>query len=227
VGRNVSHTGMRYLLLVLVTSTILTTSLFASPSVNAYSKADALWNRLVSEYQASANSNELLPNLLLGISYANLGKLTKGLDYLSTFGKLSETRGKLQVRELLAAYKNELQVNNNDLLNLNVLAFGFAFGMNDYEESARYLETIVRLDPDNIYARDYLGLVLGYCNKVDEAISTLKEALVKFPNHEYTHFLLALAYRQKGQLGMMMSELSKSGSVLAEMAAYQLSRKDR
>jgi tetratricopeptide (TPR) repeat protein len=69
---------------------------------------------------------------------------------------------------------------------------------------------VVRIDPTNPWARNYYGFSLGKGGRVDEAVRVLEEGTRLFPRNEFTHFLLGLAYYEKGHVIKALGELAKA-----------------
>jgi tetratricopeptide (TPR) repeat protein len=77
------------------------------------------------------------------------------------------------------------------------------------DESIREMERALELDPLSMEINADLGNVLTYAERPDEAIKRLQTALEMDQNFAETHFALARAYRQKGDIEQSITEYEK------------------
>jgi Flp pilus assembly protein TadD len=131
-----------------------------------------------------------------------------------------------------------------DLLQRRRLALGVAGGtivaacacgtilqLRHWTDSLTLWEHTAAVTEDNFTARDSLAAVLLAHGRVDEAIEHLRQARVLRPNHELSHYLLGLAYRQQNRLEestqslttavRVRPECQEAHAVLAEVLADQ------
>lgn len=145
--------------------------------------------------EQTAENIDVTSRLLRGIAYANLGELPKSLQEFEIAGQ----EGYIDDVALFVLDKlRELRKTPNDLLLLNCAAFGsYAFG--DLAASAEYFERIVKLDSQNIWARNFAAIVYGYLDEFDHALNHLREAVTIDPKNQYSHLLLSAVYKEKSQ----------------------------
>ena len=77
---------------------------------------------------------------------------------------------------------------------------------------------ILLIDPKHIWAMGFIALLEGEAGRNDEAIRWCKQALAIEKNATAIHFLLAEAYRRKGQYFSAMGEIMIVGRLKSEEA---------
>lgn len=175
-------------------------------------EARAYWERLLSDSQKAVRgdpSQDDDPQDLfwLAVAAANLGRLDESTDSFRELQKADPERK--VVHKLVADCRAVLSQDPDNLQALNGLAF-VAYANEDFAQAASYFQQLVRIEPSNPWTRNYLGFSLGKSGRLDEAISVLEEGRRRFPDNEFTHFLLGLAYYQKGWVVRALGELAKA-----------------
>lgn len=176
---------MRKFLIMLLVLAVGTTALAAS-KVN--------WNTIVSQNRSPRNLEQ---RLLLGVAYANLGKIEESAAQFEIIGK---TNYDAFAREIIKKMESRLAKNSSDIVALNCLAFAY-YARNDFRNARNNFQKLVQLDSKNIWSHNYLAIVYGKLGQIDAGIAQLKKSLAIDPKNEYTNFLMGLAYTEKGQYG--------------------------
>lgn len=100
------------------------------------------------------------------------------------------------------------------------LAFGYYFQGNK-EEAVVQFQTVLRLEPKQIWAMGFIALIKGEQGDYDAAIAWAKRALAIEPDASAIHFLLGEAYRKQGNTMGFLSALMTVGRLkTAEKFAY-------
>ncbi|HQD39342.1 MAG: tetratricopeptide repeat protein [Firmicutes bacterium] len=176
---------MRKFLIMLLVLAVGTTALAAS-KVN--------WNTIVSQNRSPRNLEQ---RLLLGVAYANLGKIEESAAQFEIIGK---TNYDAFAREIIKKMESRLAKNSSDIVALNCLAFAY-YARNDFRNARNNFQKLVQLDSKNIWSHNYLAIVYGKLGQIDAGIAQLKKSLAIDPKNEYTNLLMGLAYTEKGQYG--------------------------
>ena len=176
---------MRKFLIMLLVLAVGTTALAAS-KVN--------WNTIVSQNRSPRNLEQ---RLLLGVAYANLGKIEESAAQFEIIGK---TNYDAFAREIIKKMESRLSKNSSDIVALNCLAFAY-YARNDFRNARNNFQKLVQLDSKNIWSHNYLAIVYGKLGQIDAGIAQLKKSLAIDPKNEYTNLLMGLAYTEKGQYG--------------------------
>ena len=152
------------------------------------------WNSVVSQNKSPKNLEE---RLLLGVAYANLGKIEESASQFEILGKANYDQF---AREVIRSAEGKLAKNSSDLVALNCLAFAY-YARDDFRRARDNFQKLVNLDSGNVWSHNYLAIVYGKLGQVDSGIAQLKKSLEIEPKNEYTHLLMGLAYTEKGQYG--------------------------
>jgi len=176
---------VRKFLIMLLVLAVGTTALAAS-KVN--------WNTIVSQNRSPRNLEQ---RLLLGVAYANLGKIEESAAQFEIIGK---TNYDAFAREIIKKMESRLAKNSSDIVALNCLAFAY-YARNDFRNARNNFQKLVQLDSKNIWSHNYLAIVYGKLGQIDAGIAQLKKSLAIDPKNEYTNLLMGLAYTEKGQYG--------------------------
>lgn len=91
-------------------------------------------------------------------------------------------------------------------------------GRND--ESLREIETAVALDPVSPIINTTLGERFFYARRYDEAINQLRRTVEMENGFSTAHYLLAMAYEQKGMFAEAIKEIQKADDLAGENAEY-------
>ena len=140
------------------------------------------------------NKNSPYAHFDLAITYAYTNYVQEGWDELKEVHKLDPDFA----LEALRIYGKAALENPDDWRLRYRLAFAFYF--NDYKKRAiEELKEVLRIDPKNVFAYGYIGLIYGEMDKVDEGIKWIKKGLKIVNNVAALHLLLASAYYKKGE----------------------------
>ena len=172
------------------------------------------WNSVL-ETVNTGSEPDLDDHLILAVAYANLGMIPEATREFRIIEQSGYNEfGKRVIRESSERVKNS----SDDILSLNLLAFSYyAFG--DYKKSVDCFESLMELDPMNIWIHHYYAYSLSRVDQMDEAIDVLKAALIIDPSNEYTHLLLGLAYREKGWHLLSVLELARGRNAVRELSS--------
>lgn len=168
-----------------------------------------LWQRVLDE--RSPQGAEAVPSpedlFWTAVAHANLGRIE---DSRRAFERLVEADPqRTSAAKILQQSRAALARDPADLEALNGVAF-VAYAQGDFREAARMFREVVREDPHNPWPRSYLGFSLGKDGRIDEAVKVLEEGVRAFPKNEVLHFLLGLAYYEKGQVLRALLEMAKA-----------------
>ena len=94
-----------------------------------------------------------------------------------------------------------LALEPNDITALNYAGY-LSEKLNDYAEAAQYYEKVLSMSADNLYALNHLGLAYKQLQRLDEAVTVLRQALsldpkCKRPESENLHNYLGLIYLEQ------------------------------
>lgn len=165
------------------------------------------WNSVVSQNKSPKNLEE---RLLLGVAYANLGKIEESAAQFEVLGNANYDAF---AREVIRSAESKLAKDNSDLVTLNCLAFAY-YARNDFRKARDHFQKLVSLDSRNVWSHNYLAIVYGKLGQIDSGIAQLKKSLEIEPKNEYTHLLLGLAYTEKGQYGNAAKHYMKAPRAL-------------
>jgi len=150
------------------------------------------------QLEAMPTSNEA--KFELAMAYAFAGRIEKGWGALK---KIPKSYSPLIVKK----YKHLSKTEPNEWRHPFKLAFGYFF-QKKRAESVEQFKRVLEIDPKQIWAMGFIGLVEGDRKRNKEAIKWCKRALKIEPNAMAIHFLLAEGYRRTGNyfgaIGQMM-----------------------
>ncbi len=181
------RTQIRCLSLILVLMVFLGCVTAAAASRSRYD-----WDKLV----AAVDVESVEGRFLRGVGYANLGRLAEAFDEFSIIADNKQTE---PVRALMRDKQEILNESSDDLLAMNVLAYG-AYALKDYDLATQYFEGVIQADPENVWPKNFVALIYGRHGQVDKGLEHLREAAAIEPENQYTHLLFAVAYREQKQL---------------------------
>jgi len=129
----------------------------------------------------------------LAITYAYSNKIEEGWELLKKADKIDPS-----FKE--AGWKTYKEKTQNDPENWKIhFRYAFALYFNGKKEEAiKEFKKVIELDPKNIWAYSYIGLIYGEINKIDEAIQNIKKAIAIDYDVAAVHLLLSQAYYKKG-----------------------------
>jgi choline-sulfatase len=86
------------------------------------------------------------------------------------------------------------------------------------------LNTVLRLSPDNLEAKFYLGISQFQGNEFKEALANLQPLAQRLPNEPYLHFYLGGIYEKEGTPAQALDEYQKCESLAPnfEVAVYKV-----
>jgi len=134
-------------------------------------------------------------HLIRAAAEINLGNLDSALGHFETIG--SATRYNQFARQVISSCKTLLAAKPSNLLYLNCLAFAY-YAIQQLPESAEAMEKIMVLDPENVWIMDFAAFIYGKMRNIDRGLKLLRKSLEIDPANQYTHFLLSMAYFEKG-----------------------------
>lgn len=138
-------------------------------------------------YNADAHFN-------LGMVYAYSNEIKKGWEELVKVNELDPKFSKFALKK----YSRLVAKNPDDWRLRYRLAFSLRF-TDQRDKAIEEFKIIQKLNPQEIFASGYIGLMLGEMNRVDEAIATIQEAVKKDNDVAALHLLLSEAYFRKGE----------------------------
>ncbi|MBU0573658.1 MAG: tetratricopeptide repeat protein [Candidatus Margulisiibacteriota bacterium] len=141
-----------------------------------------------------ANPDDPFARFDLAITYAYTNRIEEGWSELKKVNDLDPNFKKEALDKYLVlaeAYPNDWRVHYR-------LAFAYYF--NDKKPKAiEELKKVIELDPYNVFAYGYIGLIQGEMDQVDAAIYSVKKGLEIDPQVAALHLLLSQAYYKKGK----------------------------
>lgn len=184
--------------------------LHAEGANTGHSRSQVDWEGILEDV-SKGQDEDLNTHLMLAVSYANLGMIPEATHEI----RIIESSGYQRFgKEVIRENSEKVKGSPDDIISLNLLAFAYyAFG--EYEESLECFESLMKLDPMNVWIHHYYAYSLAMVDRLDEAIDVLKAALEIDPSNDYTHLLLGLAYREKGWYVLSVLELARARRALS------------
>jgi len=184
--------------------------LHAEGANTGHSRSQVDWEGIL-EGVSKGQDEDLNTHLMLAVSYANLGMIPEATHEI----RIIESSGYQEFgKEVIRENSEKVKGSPDDIISLNLLAFAYyAFG--EYEKSLECFESLMKLDPMNVWIHHYYAYSLAMVDRLDEAIDVLKAALEIDPSNDYTHLLLGLAYREKGWYILSVLELARARRALS------------
>lgn len=184
----------------------------SSSEVQAGSKA-INWHDVIAK---TSDKGDVESRLLRGIAYANLGRLPESFKEFEIAGQEAYTD---EIASFVLGKVGDLRRAPEDLLLLNCVAFGsYAFG--DFAASTDNFEHIIRLDPKNVWARNFAAIAYGQVGEFDKALHHLQGALAIDTKNQYTHLLLSAVYKEKNQYLMAAYHYLQAPDAVKELHSY-------
>ena len=176
-------------------------------------KTNIDWQKVIEE---NADLETVESRLLRGIACANLGQLPQALRELEIAGEAAYGD---QVAGFVLDKLRQLRRSPDDLLLLNCAAFGtYAFG--DFEQSTIYFEDIIRLDPTNVWSRNFCAIVYGQTGEFDRALYHLERSLKLDSENQYTHLLLSAVYKEQQKFLLAIYHYMRAPQAVSELKRY-------
>ncbi|MFY9187055.1 MAG: tetratricopeptide repeat protein [Bacillota bacterium] len=184
--------------------------LHAEGANTGHSRSQVDWEGILEDV-SKGQDEDLNTHLMLAVSYANLGMIPEATHEI----RIIESSGYQEFgKEVIRENSEKVKGSPDDIISLNLLAFAYyAFG--EYEKSLECFESLMKLDPMNVWIHHYYAYSLAMVDRLDEAIDVLKAALEIDPSNDYTHLLLGLAYREKGWYVLSVLELARARRALS------------
>lgn len=198
--------------LLVLTALVFAQAVLGAPSVDpaaSVGASAAIWERILSQRAPRPPKGEPSAEDLFwtGVAHANLGRIEESRKAFERLGRTDPER--TSAAKILDHSRGILSRQPDDLEALNGVAF-VAYAQGDFPEAARMFRAVVQHDPRNPWARSYLGFSLGKGGHIDEAVTVLEEGVRTFPKNEVLHFLLGVAYYEKGQVLRALLEMAKA-----------------
>lgn len=200
---------------------IVLSIIFYSTSTYAkiYQIPKPLWEETKAKYKlykATPTSNET--RFELAMCYGYTGQIIKGWDMLKT---VSPNYAPVVVEK----YEALATQNPKEWKYRFKLAFGYYF-LDRKDDAIAEFKQVLQIDPKHIWAMGFIALLEGEQNHVNETIYWCDKALKIEPNATAVHFLLAEAYRRKGDFFKALNHAMISGRLLSEEAIKRPSEDD-
>ena len=158
-------------------------------------------------YEKKVDANTLFE---LSMAYAYSGLIEKGWGMLKRIPEYDKD----YAPKVLAKYEPLTLQEPKEWRHHFKLAFAYYF-KGDKKEAVNCFQTVLKLDPNNIWAMGFIALIYGEKERYDEAIALCKKALAIEPNAAAIHFLLGEAYRKTGNTMGFLSEIMTVGRIKA------------
>ncbi|MCZ2153552.1 MAG: tetratricopeptide repeat protein, partial [Bryobacterales bacterium] len=113
-----------------------------------------------------------------------------------------------RTREATAAYQKALQIDTENIVALNNLAYMQAESGGDLDLALRYAETAKRKAPSNLQIDDTLGWIYVKKNLNDNALVIFRDLVKKQPENATFRYHLGVAYAQRGDTAKAKEELN-------------------
>lgn len=182
-----------------------------SAPLMAAEKVYVIPDELKQEIFANKQTLELNPesataNFELAMSYAYSGLIEKGWATLKVIPDYDPDFAPKVVKK----YTQKIEEEPQEWRHHFKLAFGYYFQKNK-EAAIDEFKKGLELDPDNVWIMGFIALVYGDLGKTDDALAYCKKALKIEPNATAIHFLIAEAYRRKGDYWKAVKHVAKVG----------------
>lgn len=147
----------------------------------------------------------------LAMSLAYTGQIERGWAELKTIPQYDDH----YAPKVLEKYTKLSQSDPKEWKHFFKLAFGYYF--NDQKDKAiECFEHVLTLDPKNIWAMGFIGLLEGERGNIDKGIAWSQRALDIEPNATAIHFLIAEGYRRKGDYFKALKHILTVGRLKSE-----------
>ena len=147
----------------------------------------------------------------LAMSQAYTGQIEKGWDNLKKIPEYD----KEYASKVIEKYDRLSKQEPYEWKHFFKLAFGYRFNEQKDKALACFQE-VLRINPKNIWAMGFIGLIEGEKGNVDKGIEWSLKALAIEPKAPAIHFLLAEGYRRKGDYFKAFAEFMTVGRLKTE-----------
>jgi tetratricopeptide (TPR) repeat protein len=159
-------------------------------------------------YKKNPSSDEA--KFELAMSYAYTGRIRKGWGMLK---EVPKPYSEIVVKKYSALSEKEPKVWKHKFK----LAFGYFF-LKRKDVAIAEFKKVLEIDPEQVWAMGFIALIEGERKNTDECIKWCNRALKIEPNAPGIHFLLAEAYRRKGDVFKAFMEACVVGRLVSEEA---------
>ncbi|MBD97330.1 MAG: hypothetical protein P8L47_03765 [Candidatus Marinamargulisbacteria bacterium] len=161
--------------------------------------------------QVQNTPNSPTANFELAMNYAYTGRVLKGVDVLKKVKELDPDFS----AKIVSHYKLKWELEPTVWQHAFKLAFGLYFD-GQKSEAETVFQAVLKLDPDQVWAMGYLGLIRGEANDYDAVLDWCQKALAIHYDLAAIHFLIAEAYAAKDKDFRAFSHRARAASLLAE-----------
>lgn len=158
-------------------------------------------------YEQKADANTVFE---LAMAYAYSGLIEKGWGMLKRIPEYNADYAPVVLSKYTALVEKEPKEWRHHFK----LAFGYYF-KGDKKEAIRQFETVLALEPKQVWAMGFIALIYGEQEHYDDAMRLCRKALEMEPNAAAIHFLLGEAYRKTGNTMGFLSEIMTVGRLKA------------
>jgi tetratricopeptide (TPR) repeat protein len=149
----------------------------------------------------------------LAMAYAYTGRVRKGWAMLK---EVPEPYAKIVKAKYTALSKKEPK----EWKHRFKLAFGYFF-LKRKDDAINEFKKVLEIDPQQVWAMGFIALIEGERNNTAECMVWCNKALEIEPNATGVHFLLAEAYRRKGNFFKAFTEACIVGRLVSEEAVVR------
>lgn len=199
-------------LLILSVGTFQPTSLMAA--VHHVPKALAAEQRVLEQRLATHYNAENL--FELAMSYAMTGWIELGWDTLKQIPDFDEDYHETVIKK----YSTLIQKEPKKWQYHFKLAFGHYFAENK-TAAKRSFETALKLDPNNPWIMGLLAVIAGEEKDYDRTLKLARKAIKIEPDGAALHFLLGLAYKEKGNYFGVIKQTAQVARLKSAEAKYR------
>lgn len=171
----------------------------ASPAVADTTKAELeLLNQRVQEQPSNPDARF---DLAMGL--ARTSKLESAWAELQKLNDMDRSYSD----KVVSTYEPLVKENASNIEARFRLAFGYYF-KNQKDLARQQFEEILKLDPNYVWAYNYMGFFYAEGNDLTKAMEQWNKAIALHPDNAVAHFLMGQAHYRKGQLKEAASELA-------------------
>ena len=152
-------------------------------------------------YEVNPSSNEVVFDLAM--SYAYSGQILKGWNLLKKIPKS-------YAPTVIATYERLMTEDQTEWRYPFKCAFGYFF-INKKHHAISLFETVISINPKQVWAYGFIALIYGEMGEVEKAIEWCHKGLAIEPNATAIHFLLGEGYRKQKKYFLALKQLLKVG----------------
>jgi tetratricopeptide (TPR) repeat protein len=191
------------------------------------------WKNAAAEFEAAEKLAPGKTDALLyrGKCLVNLGQFNEAADALRsyvTFHPQSDDAAYLlgyvyfredKPKESLKQYTEAAKLKTPTADDLKIVSLNYVL-LSDYTDAAHYLETALKMDPDNVEVRYHLGRVRYQQNHFDQAITAFQEVLKRDPNHVKAEDNLGLSLEGENKIDQAIAAYRRAIDLDASSTAH-------